>query len=346
MPRSRLWLASVVLAAITLALPACRMSDLPLWKPAPTKPGEGWEVEQIRGVCYRDDPDADNFRHRLDIYVPKGAHDFPVVVLVHGGAWVIGNNRSFGLYASVGQHLASCGIGAVMPNYRLSPGAKHPEHVKDIARAFAWTHAHIAEYGGRPDQLFLAGHSAGGHLVSLLATDERFLNAEGLCTADVRGVVSISGVYRIPPEKDHFTLGGAGPRAVRLNEVAPLRGDNRTGPRTATCLPGVPFRLDVFRPAFADDPQVRADASPINHVRPGLPPFLLFFAENDFPGLADLASEFDQALLEQGGESRLVAVYARNHNSIMYNAVSQDDPVAREMVDFVWRHAANCDNAR
>src|SRR5262249_56357633 len=81
-----------------------------------------------------------------------------------------GDNRCCGLYSAVGEFLARQGIGVVLPNYRLSPEVKHPEHVKDIARAFAWTRAHIAQYGGDPDKIFLAGHSAGAHLVALPST--------------------------------------------------------------------------------------------------------------------------------------------------------------------------------
>jgi acetyl esterase/lipase len=338
MPRRRFWLASFVLAVVTVAVPACRVTDLRLWQPAKPAPPDSWPVEEIRGIAYRDDPDADDLRHRLDMYLPKGGRDFPVVMLVHGGAWVIGDNRGCGLYSSVGHYLASRGIGAVLPNYRLSPGVKHPEHVRDVARAFAWTRAHIGEYGGRTDQLFVVGHSAGGHLVSLLATDERYLAAEGLCGRDIRGVVAISGVYRIPPGKVDLALGGPGPEAVRLNEVIPIRGDGPAEAGARVCLPGVPFRLDVFGPAFSDDPQVRADASPLYHVRPGLPPFLLLYADNDLPGLGDGAADFHQALSDQGGESRLVRIDRRNHNSIMFSAISPCDPAAQELTDFIRRH--------
>ena len=96
-------------------------------------------VERIKDVSYYDGPHADAARHKLDLYLPKGKADYPVVILVHGGAWIMGDNRCCGLYTSVGEFLASQGIGAVLPNYRLSPGVKHPEHIKDLARAFAWT---------------------------------------------------------------------------------------------------------------------------------------------------------------------------------------------------------------
>ena len=331
-------IAPLLLSLVLVSMPACRVTDLTLWKPVETSTGDGCEVECIRGLRYRDDPDTDNLRHRLDLFLPKGRRNFPVVILVHGGAWVIGDNRGCGLYSSVGQFLASRGIGAVLPNYRLSPSVKHPEHIKDVARAFAWTHAHIGEYGGRSDQLFLVGHSAGGHLVSLLATDERYLQAEGLASADIRGVVAVSGVYCMPPGKLDVTLGGSEPRAFRVNELAPLRAHDASRPAPPTGLPGLPLSLNLFGLPFGDDPAVRADASPLHHVRPGLPPFLILSAEHDLPTFADMAVDFHRALLEQHCESQLVRIEGRNHNSILFSAVEPGDPVARAMVDFIRRH--------
>jgi acetyl esterase/lipase len=75
---------------------------------------------------------------------------------------------------------------------------RHPEHIKDVARAFAWTHKHIGDYGGRNDQIFISGHSAGGHLVSLLATDDRYLKTLGHALKDIKGAMPLSGVYQIP----------------------------------------------------------------------------------------------------------------------------------------------------
>src|SRR5438874_2403382 len=107
-------------------------------------------VEVFSNIAYYEGADADPVRHKLDIYVPKHTRDFPVLFFVHGGAWRLGNKNHFGIYASLGKALAREGIGLVSPNYRLSPQVKHPEHIKDVARAFAWTHRNIAKYGGRP----------------------------------------------------------------------------------------------------------------------------------------------------------------------------------------------------
>jgi acetyl esterase/lipase len=320
----------MILGTVLILVYGCHVTDLPLWGPDPD-PSAG-AVETIRGISYGG---PDRHRNRLDVFVPRGKTDCPVVVFVHGGAWVVGDNRCCGLYSSVGEFLASQGIVAVLPNYRLSPEVRHPEHIKDVARAVAWARAHAAEHGGRPEQLFLMGHSAGGHLVSLLATDEQYLNAEGLCAADLKGVIAVSGVYHIPANGVDLTLGGQAPDAMRWDKVLPLRGPS--SPRTRT-VPGIPLSLDVYDPAFGRDADVRAAASPINHIRPGLPPFLMFCADNDLPTLPAMAAEFHQALLYADCEAQLLVIPQRNHNSIIFEAMRPDDPVAAAVLAFIARH--------
>jgi acetyl esterase/lipase len=330
-------LARLAAALVALAIPACTLTDVHLWGRGGLRSAPSFAVEEVRNVAYYAGPGADDRRHRLDLFLPRGAKGYPVVVLVHGGAWMIGDKSCCGLYSAVGEFLAGQGVGVVLPNYRLSPGVKHPEHVKDVARAVAWTKAHIAEQGGDPDRLFLAGHSAGGHLVALLATDETWLKAEGLSPADVKGVVGISGVYRIPAGKMDTTLGGATPLSFRVDEVAPLRdqGSDAAHPWTEA---GLPLRVNVFGPVFGDDPEARAGASPVNHVRRGLPPFLLINAENDLPALPDMAEEFRDALRQAGGEVHWLTVRRRNHNSVMFRAIEADDPVAATLLRFVKEH--------
>jgi len=157
-----------------------------------------FEVRKVLDVPYYDGPDADPVKHKLDLYLPKDQKDFPVIFFVHGGAWRHGDKSSFlGFYGMLASSWARHGIGVVVPNYRLSPGVSHPEHIKDVARAFAWTHRNISKYGGRADEVFVSGHSAGGHLVALLATDESCLKAQGLTLKAIRGAIPLSGVYRI-----------------------------------------------------------------------------------------------------------------------------------------------------
>src|SRR5206468_11666587 len=98
-----------------------------------------------------------------------------------------------------GGTLAGRGVGVVLVNHRFGPPHVHPAQVEDVARAIAWTHKNIAEYGGRADQIILGGHSSGAHLVALAATDESYLKAHGLTPETFKGVIGISGRYVIRP---------------------------------------------------------------------------------------------------------------------------------------------------
>jgi acetyl esterase/lipase len=157
-------------------------------------------MESFLDLAYRHGPDADPVRHRLDIYVPQGLKEFPVVFFIHGGAWIEGNKNHFGIYRALAKALTRHGIGMVSTNYRLSPAVKHPEHIKDVAQAFAWTYRNIGKYGGKVEELFVVGHSAGGHLAALLATDESYLREHKLSAKQIRGVIPISGVFNIGEE--------------------------------------------------------------------------------------------------------------------------------------------------
>jgi acetyl esterase/lipase len=181
-------------------------------------------VKAVKDVAYYEGPGADKVKHKLDLYLPEGKKDFPVLFFVHGGAWMFGDRGDlFGLlYGGLARFYAKQGVGVVVISYRLSPGVTHPEHVKDVARAFAWTHKNIGKYGGKTDRLILAGHSAGAHLVSLLTTDARYLAAHKLTTEAIRAVIPISGVYNVPNRflpKVFGTEEGAGRKASPIAYV-------------------------------------------------------------------------------------------------------------------------------
>lgn len=157
----------------------------------PTMP---YPVEVIADIRYNADAPNESPRHTLDLYRPIGPTDYPVLLYVHGGAWVSGSKADA---AAVGNTLAANGIGVVAINYRLSPEVTHPAHMQDVARAFAWTIENIAGWGGDPEKIFIGGHSAGGHLTTLLALDDRYLADIGQWSDKILGIISFSGVYVI-----------------------------------------------------------------------------------------------------------------------------------------------------
>src|SRR5918912_3405987 len=140
----------------------------------------------------RDIPYADKADERqvLDVYAPKGAKNLPVVFWIHGGGWQTGDKKEVQLKPRA---FNDKGFVFVSTNYRLLPAVDMATIVRDVARAVRWVHDHIAEHGGDPKRLFIMGHSAGAQLAALLCTDDRYLKAEGVPLADVKGCMPFEG---------------------------------------------------------------------------------------------------------------------------------------------------------
>ena len=151
-------------------------------------------VEVKKDIPYVTDEPSAEAKHRLDLYVPKASGPAPVFLFVHGGAWRFGDKA---LYPPFGNRFAKDGILTIIPSYRLAPKNPWPAQAEDTAAALAWTVSHIAAYGGDTNRIFIGGHSAGGHLTSLITFNERFLKPYGLTPALIHGVISLSGVYNL-----------------------------------------------------------------------------------------------------------------------------------------------------
>jgi len=153
-----------------------------------------YEVETVKGESYLPGDTADKVRHKLDLYLPKEAKNYPVFFFIHGGGWRNGSKDGF---AKHGEMFAAHGVAFVAINYRLSPSVTHPAHMEDVASAFAWAHKELGARGADLKRIFVSGHSAGGHLAALLGCDPTYLKKHGLSLADIRGVLPISGVFSI-----------------------------------------------------------------------------------------------------------------------------------------------------
>ena len=166
-------------------------------------PRSGYQV--VRDLPYGTDP-----RQRLDIYVPDGLKTkAPVILFFYGGFWQSGSKS---LYLYLGQAFASEGIIVAVADYRLYPQVRYPDFVRDGANAFAWLEANVAQYGGDPESIFVAGHSAGAYIAAMLAGDPTWLREASVDPARVRGVIGISGPYNILPLRDRNMIaifGGA-----------------------------------------------------------------------------------------------------------------------------------------
>ncbi len=236
------------------------------------------EIEYVQGAA------EDVAKHKLDVYTPKGKTNLPVLFFVHGGAWKGGDRSQYPAFAS---RFAKEGIAVVVPSYRLAPKHQHPAQIEDTAAAFAWTVAHAAEFGGDPKRITIMGHSAGGHLVSLLASDATYLKKQGLSSTDIRKVISISGVYEIDEGLENV---------------------------------------------FGTNLEVRKQAGPMAHVKPGLPPFLTAYGQWDYLTLPLQARKFHAALQKAGVGANLLYIPGENHISEIVRAARDEDPTAIAVV--------------
>jgi acetyl esterase/lipase len=290
--------------------------------------GGGYVIDRVDcafDIAYDAPPAAGGTKHLLDVYAPHGAESAPVVLFIHGGGWTTGDKN---IYLELGNVLAGWyGLVTVIANYELSADpwhAVHPDHVEDAARAFAWTYRHAAEHGGDPGRIFVVGHSAGGHLAALLGTDPSYLQAEGLDTSLVRGVVALSGLYD-------------------LGDLAAWPGN----PVGLTALQMLGYRA-LFQSVFGGWQQETLEAaSPAAFVRTSMPPLRIVYAWQDLPGLAREAVDYfeqvaslehpfvDLVKLEQsdippavlalglgGHVAEIVAINTRDHASASTRAVT------------------------
>ena len=134
----------------------------------------------------------------LDVWRPSGKAiaKRPVLIFWYGGGWAKGDRRA---YAFAARAYARSGFVVVMPDYRKVPGIRFPAFLQDGAEAVKWTRDHIADYGGDPDRIAVAGHSAGAHIVAMLTLDTRWLKAEGVDPKIIKAAVGLSGPYDFYP---------------------------------------------------------------------------------------------------------------------------------------------------
>jgi acetyl esterase/lipase len=284
-----------------------------------TAPGSALAEEPARSVLnvnYNMDeigpPDAGS--NSLDLYLPPGegsAGLIPVVIWVHGGGWRRGD-KSNGI-ADKARLFNDLGYILVSVNYRLSPDnsgksssgpydparVRAPDHVADLAEAIGWLSRKVASYGGDPDRLILAGHSAGAHLVSLAGTSPAWVKGRGVSPKQIVGVVEL--------DTETFDV------ASQADASNPFNPDDR---------------LAMIWNAFGTPEEEALEprwgaSSPMTYADPADPPFLLV-TESAKPLRMAVTREFATAL-GQDPDSTVIGV-PLGHGEINSMLGSPDDP--------------------
>jgi len=246
---------------------------------------------------------ADPSRLLLDVYTKQHQRKAPVIIFFHGGSWQTGNKGAIGQKPLT---FVPSGYVMVSATYRFRPSVTVAEMAGDVARAVAWTKANIGSYGGDSERIFLMGHSAGAHLVSLVGTNELYLKASGLGLDAVSGVISLdTGPYDVPLQ------------------IERVRADNSQ-------------YAQMIRFVFTENAASYPAISPVSHVEKakGIPPFLVVASDNR----ADMnvqALPFVQRLVSAGVEASLYVAEGRTHASLNAELGAADDPTTLRVLSFL-----------
>lgn len=240
---------------------------------------------------------------RLDVYQPTTPGPHPVLIFIHGGSWTSYPKPWF---APLGLILQTHNIVTVIPDYTLYPHATYRQMAHEVAAAIAWTLEHIADYGGNPRHVFLAGHSAGGHLAGLVACDPRYLAEVGHEVRELCGLIGMSGVYNVEAEYRFFAHQRAAERLLR----GVFEGDKHF-----------------------------AYASPEQYVRADLPPVLLIHGDADDVVPYAIGEAFHAALQQAGATSTFKRYAQAGHVDYLFEALRNPRaPILTDILEFIAAH--------
>ena len=247
-------------------------------------------------------------RQVLDVYAPAGASSLPVVFWIHGGGWQAGDKSEVQEKPAA---FTSKGFVFVSTSYRLLPSVDMGTLIRDVAKSLGWVHKNIGRYGGDPKRIFVMGHSAGAQLAALLCIDDRYLKAEGVPFAVLKGCVPVDG--------DTYDV----PAIVETDE-------------TRRRVHGLPQAKFGYREKFGNDAAKHREFSAVTHVArgKGIPPFLLLHVAGH-PYVASQAERLGAVLKEAGIPVTVFAAKETTHVRINADLGLPSDPATKELFDFV-----------
>ncbi|MGI3163296.1 alpha/beta hydrolase [Pseudooceanicola sp. 200-1SW] len=209
-------------------------------------------------------------RQRYDLYLPQGAGPWPVIALVHGGGWRLGDKGNAAVWQEKAAHWGAQGWALASVNYRMLPEVAPEGQAADVARAMAHLQTHGGAHGLATGRILAMGHSAGAHLLALLMAAPELATAQGARPWQA-GVLLDTDVYDL-----------------------------------AGYMRGRPSRL--HRGVFGDDPAYWAQVSPLARLTRPMAPMLLVAAQTARRDTTGQAGRFASAVTARGGQAQVLPV--------------------------------------
>lgn len=223
----------------------------------------GCSVKSYKHITYQK---ADSSSHLSEQYVNiftpgKSRSPDNVLIFIHGGGW---DSGSPSLYNFLGRKMARKGVVTVIISYPLSPNAQYHQMAAASAKAVQWVKENVAQYGGNPDRIFVAGHSAGGHLASLIALDDRYFSSldipnpiDGLILIDAAGLDMYSYLKKNSFKEDNTYIKTFTNNLEQWKEASPLYYLDKTMPpmliyRGGLTYPSIERSTETFVDALLD----------------------------------------------------------------------------------------------
>ena len=222
----------------------------------------------------------------LDAHVPDGPGPFATCILVHGGGWINGNKRVY--ITPLFEPLTKAGFVWFTINYRLAPAHRWPDCGDDVTAAVKWVKAHAAEYKVDPKRIALIGESAGAHLVAWVGTQN-----------DPETRVAAVVPFYLPGDLELQT--------------------KKTGKIDAPLV----ALLNVTELDDAARKTLRA-ASPIDQIKPGLPPFLLIHGDHDVTVPYEQSTLFQAKMKAAGNVCDLITIPGGAHGMGGWDKLKSD----------------------
>ncbi|NDA77369.1 MAG: alpha/beta hydrolase [Actinobacteria bacterium] len=236
----------------------------------------------ITNHVYASYPDINERFTSFDLHLPAGCGPFPVLVWVHGGAW-LGGDKANPESIDRAKYAASLGYALVSTNYRLANKfgqGTWPDYPNDVADAIAHIVGNASSLRLDAEHISLLGHSAGGHTVAIVSADPMYLASRDLAPDTIDCVVA--------------------------NDTEGYRLDDRN-----TAYP------EAIENAFGTDPSVLADASPsVGIERHGAPSTRYLVVTRGSARRQEVASEFVELIKVAGGDARLFIAGDYSHSEV------------------------------